>query len=132
MSESPNALLSRDLLKDRMKNPGPKNHSWVNISFYSSRLASLARGRWSGFFFPRSIHLGNDGITTQKTNPLRFWEKEEEHIAYKRIFGIKHKKGLVWDAVTITSAAGDANALTLKGLPKSQARLLVHTIQKKI
>ena len=126
MSELSDVLTLRERLA-----AGKKSACWINVSFHASRLASLFGGHWAGLFFPRRIHLGNDGISTRRIRSILFWKTEEDLISYKRVFGIKHSKGLLWDSVTITSA-GDANGLTLEGLPKSQAKQLVRTIQKKL
>lgn len=97
-----------------------------------SRLANLCAGNWAGVLFPRKIEIDNEGIRTQKIRSMIFlWQKEEELVAFRRVFGIRHIKGMFWDSIVITSA-GDINTLEVHGLGKTQARLLVRTIQKKI
>lgn len=98
----------------------------------ASRLAELFAGRVKNFFHPKTIEITDEGIKTMVPESSFFsWVGEEEIIAYSRVSSVLHKKGVLWDALSIETLGG-SNTMEIDGLPKYAANHLVDMINRYI
>ena len=84
---------------------------------------------WAKLFFPKSITVDGNGITTfERRGVILFWLSDEERMNAKQISSVRIKKGLLWDLVTVDTTGG-TNVLQIHGMNKGKANALRNDIQ---
>ncbi len=102
------------------------------LSVHTSRWGELMRGNITNFIFPKTVYLHEQGIKTVITRSLFMpWIKEDEHMVFRRVAGLRHIRGLIWDTVILESAGGSA-VLEIKGLNKPKAQAMVNEVNLRI
>ena len=84
---------------------------------------------WAKLFFPKSITVDRNGITTfDRRGVILFWLSDEERMNARQISSVRIRKGLVWDLVTVDTTGG-TNVLQIHGMKKGEANALRNDIQ---
>ena len=84
---------------------------------------------WAKLFFPKSITVDGNGITTfDRRGVILFWLSDEERMNARQISSVRIKKGLLWDLVTVDTTGG-TNVLQIHGMNKGKANALRTDIQ---
>jgi hypothetical protein len=84
---------------------------------------------WAKLFFPKSITVDGNGITTfDRRGVILFWLSDEERMNARQISSVRIRKGLVWDLVTVDTTGG-TNVLQIHGMKKGEANALRNDIQ---
>jgi hypothetical protein len=102
------------------------------ISVRSSRFWALWHFNLTRLIFPARIVADHVGIST---NIIRRWfipwERTDEHLPLSHIAEVAHRRGLIWDAISVESSGG-LNPLVVDGLRKAQARYFVEHVRARI
>ena len=90
-----------------------------------SRWGALMQGKLTQACFPRQLLVYPEGLTLITTRSLWMpWLKEDLHLVYKRVGGVRHRRGLFWDTLILDSPKGEV-LMEIKSFPKSQAKRVV-------
>jgi hypothetical protein len=99
------------------------------IHVRSSRIWALFYGQATRFFFPARLSADPLGISLVKVEFwLTPWIRQDEHLPMSHLAEVHHKRGLIWDAISIESSGG-LNPLVVVGLPKFGASRFVNQVR---
>jgi hypothetical protein len=99
------------------------------VRIRASRIWAIFEGKLTAFLFPARLTADPVGISLVKvTFWLTPWIRQDEHLPMSHLAEVHHKRGLIWDQISIESSGG-LNPLTVVGLPKSAARRFVNQVR---
>jgi hypothetical protein len=102
------------------------------LEVHSSRVWALFHFSLTLFLFPERMVADNIGVSTIITPFwLTPWRRTDEHLPMSHVAEVSHIRGFFWDAISVESSGG-LNPLTVRGLPKSQARYFVEHVRERI
>jgi hypothetical protein len=107
--------------------PAPQDARPVHVR--SSRIWALFYGQVTRFIFPAHLTADPLGISlVQVEFWLTPWIRQDEHLPMSHLAEVHHKRGLIWDQISIESSGG-LNPLVIVGLPKSGAKRFVNQVR---
>jgi hypothetical protein len=99
------------------------------IHIRASRLWALFNGGVTRFLFPARLSADPLGISLVRVGFwLMPWIRQDEHLPMSHLAEVHHKRGLIWDSVSIESSGG-LDPLSVNGLPKGDAKRFVDQVR---
>lgn len=102
------------------------------IAVRSSRLWALFHFNITRWIFPSRMIADRIGISTRE---VRFWlapwARTDDHLPLSHIAEVLHRRGLVWDAISVESSGG-ANPLVIAGVSKFHAGAFVEHVRERL
>jgi hypothetical protein len=99
------------------------------IHIRASRIWALFNGSATRFLFPARLSADPLGISLVRVEFwLTPWIRQDEHLPMSHLAEVHHKRGLIWDSISIESSGG-LNPLAVVGLPKTAARRFVNKVR---
>jgi hypothetical protein len=102
------------------------------IQARSSRFWAAFHFNLTRWIFPARLIADHVGVSTNIVRRWFFpWERTDEHLPMSHIAEVAHTRGFFWDAISVESSGG-LNPLSVRGLPKGQARYFVEHVRERI
>jgi hypothetical protein len=94
-----------------------------------------------GLYHPRERICGSTtsdaGHALDSKGQVKTWllgsaeRRTEEHLPMSHIAEVTHRRGLIWDQISVESSGG-LNPLVISGLPKGQPRYFVEHVRERL
>ena len=102
------------------------------IEVHSSRIWAFLSFKLTRLLFPARMVADHVGISTILVEFwLTPWRRTDEHLPLSHIAEVAHRRGLIWDTISIESSGG-LNPLIVGGLAKSSARYFVDHVRERL
>jgi len=102
------------------------------LTVRSSRAWAVFHFNLTRWLFPAQLIADHVGISSQNVSFwLTPWRRTDEHLPLSHIAEVAHRRGLVWDTISIESSGG-LNPLIVGGLAKSSARYFVDHVRERL